>query len=75
MTVTKNIITNTKPSGKPQKSIDNITRTVTTTYDNEGIMPIDEPNAIDDSQVVNVNTRASSSKDNEKEVKKTDRTS
>ncbi|MFU2417200.1 hypothetical protein [Peptacetobacter sp. AB800] len=70
MTVTKNIITNTKPSGKPQKSIDNITRTVTTTYDNEGIMPIDEPNAIDDSQVVNVNTRASSSKDNEKEVKK-----
>lgn len=70
MTVTKNIVTNTKPSGKPQKSIDNITRTVTTTYDNEGIMPIDEPNAIDDSQVVNVNTRASSSKDNEKEVKK-----
>ena len=70
MIVTKNIITNTKPSGKPQKSIDNITRTVTTTYDNEGIMPIDEPNAIDDSQVVNVNTRASSSKDNEKEVKK-----
>lgn len=70
MTITKNIVTNTKPSGKPQKSIDNITRTVTTTYDNEGIMPIDEPNAIDDSQVVNVNTRASSSKDNEKEVKK-----
>ena len=70
MTVTKNIVTNTKPSGKPQKSIDNITRTVTTTYNNEGIMPIDEPNAIDDSQVVNVNTRASSSKDNEKEVKK-----
>ena len=70
MTITKNIVTNTKPSGKPQKSIDNITRIVTTTYDNEGIMPIDEPNAIDDSQVVNANTRASSSKDNEKEVKK-----
>ncbi|WP_300449260.1 hypothetical protein [Fusobacterium sp.] len=42
MTVTKNIVTNTKPSGKPQKSIDNITRTVTTTYADDGIMPIDE---------------------------------
>lgn len=50
MTVTTNKVEKiiSKPSGKPEAPA-NLTRTITTTYANDGIMPIDEPTTIDES--------------------------
>ena len=47
MTVTTNKVEKVvRPSGKP-KTLDNLTRTITTTYADDGITPIDEPTTID----------------------------
>lgn len=66
MTVTKNVVTNNKPNKKPQKNINDITRTVTTNYTNEGIMAIDEPTVIDEPITRESNNSASSSTFNPK---------
>lgn len=59
MTVTTNKVEKviSKPSGKPEAPT-NLTRTVTTTYANDGIMPIDEPMPIDES-ISRANTSSS----------------